>query len=67
MCSTRIPSGRESRDASSIMDSLSRENTRLDKTISLFTDMLQSKRAEGPKCGHEPKGIIYDHPPEELT
>src|SRR6202022_1436338 len=55
MCSTRIPSGRESRDASSIVDSLLRENGRLDETISLFADPLQSKRTESPKSGHEPR------------
>src|SRR5258708_6610393 len=54
MCSTRIPSGRESRDVPSIRASLLRENTRLDETISLPANVLLSKRAVSPKSAHEP-------------
>src|SRR5258708_8654464 len=55
MCSTRIPSGRESRDVPSIRASLLRENTRLDETISLPANLLLSKRAVSPKRPHEPR------------
>src|SRR6266516_3729102 len=54
ICSTCLPSGRASRAATSIMDSLSREHTRLDETISPFTDTSHRQRAENPKNGHEP-------------
>src|SRR5258708_39274265 len=54
MGSTRIPSGRESRDVPSIRASLLRENTRLDQTISLPANVLLSKRAVSPKSAHEP-------------